>query len=830
MVRYRFGLIRVCAFLVLATLSNTALTQAQAQRTSPLSRIPSPKSVLGFSPGDDRTIADWGQITNYFSQLDKASDRILVQSLGQSTLKRPLIVAFISARENILALEKYKDIQRQLADPRKVSGTTQRDQLISNGKTVVVISCSIHSTEIVASQMSMQLAYDLATAQDAETREILQNTILLLIPSPNPDGVDIVANWYRKSLGTTYEGREPPELYHHYAGHDDNRDWFMLNLKETQLITRLLWHDWFPEIVYDVHQQGSNGSRFFIPPFYDPPNPNIDPLLLRQVGLIGHKVAADLQSAGFKGVLTNALYDTWWHGGFRTAPYFHNSIGILSEAASARLMTPSTVTVDQLTRSSTRGMRSATEATTNFPDPWPAATWHPRNIMDMELIAARGVLSLAAKYKADYLRNFYQLGRKNVEQAVQPNQPIAYLVPAGLSRGEAVAKLIGSLIDQGVEVFRLDSELHVSYGPQMLQRTNVATDKLGTYRTIVANTTAMQEVPAGSYIVFVSQPQRTNVLALFEPQIYPNRLTGTGEAERPYDVAGWTLPLQLGVAAPAVLSIRETAADRKLTLLKEENEVRADLALPLRKSEESPIKNPIPQPVRIGIYKGSTGNMDEGWTRYAFDTFNVPYSSLKDPDVKAGNLDSKYDVIVLPSQRGREIIEGNAAGSLPEEYTGGIGETGVSNLKEFVNRGGTMLCFDASCQLPIEQFHLPIKNVLESLKSSEFYCPGSIVELELDNKNPITATLPTRLPGYFINSSAFSTTDSRVRIVARYAKDNVLLSGWLLGEDKLRGQIALAEVPFGKGRVVLFAFRPQHRGQTWATLPLIWNSIATTSR
>src|SRR6185369_1429191 len=386
------------------------------------------------------------------------------------------------------------------------------------------------------------------------------------------------------------------------------------------------------------------------------------------------------------------------------------------------------------------------------------------------------------------------------------------LIPAGLSRDEAVAKLVASLIAQGVEVFRLDSELHVSYGPQILQRTNTVSEKLGTYRTIVANTTAMQEVPAGSYIVFVSQPQRTNVLALFEPQIYPNRLTGTGEAERPYDVAGWTLPLQLGVAAPAVLSIREAAADRKLTLLKNENEVRVDLALPLRTSNASPIKNPIPQPVRIGIYKGSTGNMDEGWTRYAFDTFNVPYSSLKDPDVKAGNLDSKYDVIVLPSQRGREIIEGNAAGSLPEEYTGGIGETGVSNLKEFVNRGGTMLCFDASCQLPIEQFHLPIKNVLESLKSSEFYCPGSIVALELDNKNPITATLPTRLPGYFINSSAFSTTDSRVRIVARYAKDNVLLSGWLLGEDKLRGQIALAEVPFGKGRVVLFAFRPQHRG------------------
>src|SRR5436190_8543784 len=384
MLRCRFVLIpSLAAVLLLATSASPSLGQKVRARVSNLAAVPTPRSVLGFTPGDDRTVADWNQITDYFARLDKASDRVLVQTLGQSTLKRPLIVALISARENILALQKYKEIQRQLADPRTLTDEIQRNRIIANGKVVVAISCSIHSTEIVASQMSMQLAYELATAQDAGTREILQNTILLLIPSPNPDGVDIVANWYRKNLGTSYEGREPPELYHYYAGHDDNRDWFMLNLKETQQITRLLWHDWFPQIVYDVHQQGSNGSRFFIPPFYDPPNPNIDPLLLRQVGLMGHKVAADLQSAGFKGVLTNALYDTWWHGGFRTAPYFHNSIGILSEAASARLMSPANITVDQLARSSTRGMRNATEALTNFPDPWQAGTWRPRNILDM---------------------------------------------------------------------------------------------------------------------------------------------------------------------------------------------------------------------------------------------------------------------------------------------------------------------------------------------------------------------------------------------------------------------------------------------------------------
>ncbi|HEX7296708.1 MAG TPA: M14 family metallopeptidase, partial [Pyrinomonadaceae bacterium] len=574
-----------------------AAASARAQDGSRAGVVPSPKSLLGFSPGDDRTIADWKQITDYFARLDKASDRVVVQTLGQSTLKRPLIVAYISARENILALQKYKDIQRQLADPRLVSGDLQRDRLLAQGKTVVVISCSIHSTEIVASQMSMQLAYNLATAQDAETREILQNTILLLIPSPNPDGIDIVANWYRKTLGTPQEGSAPPELYHHYAGHDDNRDWFMINLKETQLITRLLWREWYPQIVYDVHQQGSNGSRFFIPPFFDPPNPNIPPLLLRQVGLIGHKVAADVQAVGYQGVLTNALYDTWWHGGFRTAPYFHNSIGILSEAASARLMSPTTVSAEQLARSSTRGMRSATEAATNFPDPWSGGSWRPNDIMQMELIASRAILSLAAKYRVDYLRNFFELNRKSIEQSPSSNGPIAYLIPAGQAKDEAVAKTVLSLIEQGVEVYRLDKELHLTYGPQVLQRTNAATDKLGTYRTVIA-TTAMQEVPTSSYIIFLAQPQRSNVKALFEPQIYPNRLTGQGEAERPYDVAGWTLPLQMGIDAPAVTAIREAPSERKLTLIKDINDVRRDLALPVRTADESPIKNPVAAGVR----------------------------------------------------------------------------------------------------------------------------------------------------------------------------------------------------------------------------------------
>jgi hypothetical protein len=684
----------------------------------------------------------------------------------------------------------------------------------------VVVSCSIHSTEIVASQMSMQLAYELAAAEDAETREILQNTILLLVPSANPDGVDIVAGWYRKTLGTPYEGTEPPELYHHYAGHDNNRDWFMLNLRETQLLTRLFWREWFPQIVYDVHQQGSTGSRFFVPPFYDPPNPHIPPLLLREVGLIGHKIAADLQAEGQQGVITNALYDTWWHGGFRTAPYYHNSVGILTEAASARLMSPVEVTREQLTRSTTRGMPSALQSATNFPDPWPGGTWRARDISRMELTASRAVLTLAAKYRERYLRNFYELGRRGVEGTSEfGDHEIGYVIPAGQGKDETVAKLVGALVEQGVEVYRLDKELHL-----------MMSGSRGTvYNDLVQNPPV---IPVGSYLIFLAQPYRANIKALFEKQIYPDRRTAGGEAERPYDVAGWTLPMQMGVRALPIHSIREAAPDRRLTLVRDANEARRALNLPVPPETGAPHvnANPLTRPVRLALYKSWTASMDEGWTRYVFDTFNVPFQSLLDKDVRAGNLRARFDVIVLPSMRLREIVEGRSKETAPPEYTGGITEAGVENLRRFVEDGGTLVCFDASAELAVKSFKLPLRNVLEGVRSSEFYGPGSILRLEVDTAHPLARGFGKQVDAYFINSSAYELTGDEagrraVRVVARYAESDVLRSGWLLGEKLVAGKIALAEVTLGKGRVVIFAFRPQHRAQTWGTFPFIWNAI-----
>ena len=787
---FRFGfifLLAVCCSLI------TAYAQ-----------VPSPKSVLGFHPTDDKTIADWSQITGYFQKLDAASDKVLVKEIGKTTLGHPMIVAFISAPENIKNLEKLRQINAKLANPNLIKDAAELESLIKNGKTVVSISCSIHSTEIVASQMSMNLAFELATADDEDTREILQNTILLLIPSSNPDGIDIVANWYRKTLGTKSEGSAPPELYHHYAGHDNNRDWFMLNLKETQNITRLYWQEWFPQIVYDVHQMGQTGARFVIPPFFDPPNPRIAPSILREVGLIGYKMAADLQAANIAGVATNTTFDTWWHGGFRSAPYYHNSIGILSEAASADLMSPVTITKEQLQRSrGARGLSSPLETATNHPQAWEGGLWRPADIARIEMIASRALLEMAAKFRPRYLRSFYELGKANLERKF--SEPQAFVITAGQPNAETISRFLEILMWQGIEVYQMTEEGYFA----------MESDKRNLFH----------EMPLGSFLIFTNQPQKNNILSLFEKQVYPNRLNANGEAEVPYDVAGWTLPLQMGIEYDAVWNTRDLENYRK-TLRRVENINQARAVMNLDPTDEpfAKIPNPLKTNPRIGLYKPFTSSMDEGWTRFVFDTFQIPYSSVSNRDFRNGNLD--YDVIILPSDSENAIVNGLNPNRYPEEFAGGIGEQGVENLKKFVESGGKLICFDSSCELVIKRFDLPIKNVLKGLKRNEFYNPGSIVRLEVDRSSPLARGVKKETPAYFINSSAFEVSDeTKVKTIARYAAKNALISGWMLGEKFLNGKAALAQTSYGKGEIVLFAFRPQHRGQTFATFPFVFNAL-----
>ncbi len=740
---------------------------------------------------------------DYFTKLDKGSNRVAVKEIGKTTNGNPLIVAFISSEKNIKNLDKYRQISAKLADPRTIKDASELEDLIKNGKTIVSISCSIHSTEIVASQMSMNLAYDLATSNDPDTKEILDNTILLLIPSSNPDGVQIVADWYKKTLGTKSEGTSPPELYHHYAGHDDNRDWFMLNLAETQAITKFFWKEWFPQLVYDVHQQGSNASRFILPPFFDPVNPRIPPAIIREVGLVGYKMASDLQAKNIEGIATNSTYDTWWNGGFRTAPYFHNSIGILSEAASANLMTPVTVKAEDLARNrNTRGLNNLLETATNYPDPWKGGLWRPTNINEIEMTASRALLQMAAKFRPRYLRNFYEFGKANLKP--DADDPQAFIVTAGQPNAETVSRFLEILMAQGMEVYQMTKELYLKMDQKQPD---------------------FHEMPLGSFLVFVNQPQKNNVLSLFEKQTYPDRRLPNGDAEAPYDVAGWTLPLQMGVDYAIVWQIRDLDKEKAmLKPVKDINQARAVMNLSPTNTPFAKQPNPLKTNPKIGLYKGNGGSMDEGWTRFVLDTFQIPYRSVSDNDVKSNKLD--FDAIILASENENTMARGLSAERYPADLAGGMTEAGIDNLKKYVENGGKLICFDASCEMVIKRFGLPMKNALTGIRRNEFYNPGSVVKLEVDTKDPLAHGLRPETAAYFTTSSAFEVTDNKkVKTIAKYAGKDALMSGWMLGEKYLNGKSALVETSYGKGKVVLFAFRPQHRGQSWGTFPFIFNAL-----
>jgi murein tripeptide amidase MpaA len=277
--------------------------------------VPMPAAVLGFAPGDDRKLASWSQVVEYFEQLDRTSDRLAFETLGQTSMGKPFVMATISAPENLARLGEYKDIQAQLADPRKLGALATRDrkaaELIKRGKSIVLITCGIHSTEVGSYLSSMLIAHRLASSNEPEIQNILANSIVLLVPSLNPDGVDIVKNWYDKTLGTAYEGTDPPELYHKYTGHDNNRDWYAFTQVETQLTVDKIHNVWHPQIVHDIHQQGAMGARLFLPPYMAPVEPNVPKPIIDGYTKLGTWMARELRAQGFEGITTNSTYDAW---------------------------------------------------------------------------------------------------------------------------------------------------------------------------------------------------------------------------------------------------------------------------------------------------------------------------------------------------------------------------------------------------------------------------------------------------------------------------------------------------------------------------------------
>jgi len=850
-----------------------------------LSAQTSPETFLGFKVGADRKLADYEQIQAYFKKLASETPKIKIETIGTTTLKRPMIMAVISSEENVARLDEYRAIAKKLKDPRTLPGA-EAEKLAREGKIFVLITCSLHASEIGASQMSMELAYKLVTGDTPfDAAAVLRDVVFLLIPTINPDGNQMEVDWYRKYLGTKFEGGSMPWLYHYYAGHDNNRDWFMGNLSETRAVNKVLYHDWFPQIHLDEHQMGSDEARLFIPPFMNPPVPNVQPLVWRGVNLIGSNMAYDLQKNGFKGVVHGRSFTGWYIGACDDTSWLHNIFGLLSEMASVGLATPINIEPTEIPT-------SYTQKRIEFPDPWPGGWWRLRDIVDYELTLSLSLLRTAALYKEEFLLNSYRMNKYSIE-TVEKNQPYAFVIPAVQHDYPTMLKMLDVLQFGGVEIQRAKKDF----------------------------TAEGRVYPAGSFVVLLAQPNKPFAWALLEKQKYPDiREYPGGPPVFPYDNAGWTLPLQMGVAcdqvdkpfaaelekidrtpAPAVTPPGEAPAylvfDSRanasfaaaFALLKEKAEIfrskekvagtgfetapgsfiiknspAVQKALPalLEKLRvavhplddvaaipKSALKNP-----RIGLYQSWWSNMDEGWTRFVFDDLGVPYTTLHNADFKAPKSDktkakdkepakvdlkAKYDVIVFAGEYYDLVKTGKIDPSspwarwftpLPPEYEGGLEKEGVDNLKAFVENGGILVTLNDSCKLAIKDFEPPVRDILEKVEPTKFFCPMSILKISVDNTSPIGYGMGETAAAVFTGSPALETwipltTEWDRKVVASYPEDDILLSGWMSGEETIARKAAVVDTKFKKGHIVLIGIACQSRAQSHGTFKFLLNAL-----
>ena len=825
------------------------------------SRITSPEEFLGFQVGADRKLADWRQISSYFRLLDEQSDRVLVQEVGRTTEGNPFLLTTISSPETLEKLEDYRQVQKLLADPRRVEGSVE--ELIREGKTIVLITCGIHSTEVASPQMSLELAWEMASGMDPETLEVLEDVIFLFVPSLNPDGVNIVVNWYRETVGTPAEGTHPPRLYQKYVGHDNNRDWYMFTQKETRIAIQQVQNRWHPQIVYDVHQMGPTAARIFVPPFIDPIERNVDPLIQAQIVDIGGFMFSALVASGRKGVVTNAIYDAFTPA--RAYQHYHGGVRLLSESASAHLATPVIIVPEQLREG--RNYHAA-RSSWNFSEPWPGGEWRLRDIVEDQKVALKACLLHAARNRSGWLRNFYQIGLNSIRRS----DPHAFLIPASQKDRQGLYDLLETLEFGLVEIHQAQESFQV----EAAECSSPPFCAEGALR-----------IEAGDHLVLQQQPYSSFARTMLEIQEYPElRQYPGGPLKRPYDVTAHTLGTQLGVSVyriddplPAKIARLEKVvrpsgtfsgtggywlfshddnAFARLTNRLLQRGHRVDWATYGFRVEDRPypvgtlmaragqgsdeelkdLLQSLPVHVqrvekwpqlawqrirkpRVGLYQSYNSSMDEGWTRWILEQNEFSYTSLLDRDIRKGKLQD-FDVLLFAEQSAREIREGLSE-PYPEEFRGGIGSEGMESLKRYAKQGGTLVFLGESAQRPAEEWKVGFREVIGELPKGDFFVPGSLLRIQVNRRHPIGYGMSEQSAAMFVSSPAFE-TDSAV-VVVSYPEEDLLLSGWIDGEEYLTGKKAVFEVPMGRGRIIVIGFRCQFRAQTRVTYKLLFNSM-----
>ena len=877
-------------------------------------QLQSPEQMFGFRPGDDYKLASYAQMEDYYRQLAANSNRVTVREIGRSALDRPLYLLTITSPENHANLDRYRTISHQLARARVDAESAEA--MAVEGRAVVWIDAGLHATEVAHAQMAPQLAHRIATEESAEMRHIRNNVIFLLMPGMNPDGLEIVRKWYESQLDTPFEQSSPPELYHHYVGHDNNRDFFMNNMPESKAVAKIIYNEWYPQIVYNQHQSSPGYARIVIPPYSDPLNPNIHPGVTNGLNEIGSAMGTRFAIKKMPGAISDVGFSMWWNGGMRTVPYFHNMIGILTEtghaSASPRFYDPKVFPKTLALRAGGVGVTVAEDRTgvpdarVLYSDPYEGGESHFSEPVNYMITGSIAVLRAAADSRLKWLTNIYSMGRDAIEAGQQGTR--FYVIPGDQPHFDEAINLVNILLEGGIEIDRSTESFRVGG----------------------------QRYVAGSWIIPAAQAFRPYIVDLLEKQTYPDtRLDPTGSIRPPYDIAGWTLPMQMGVKvdrlteAPDVdteivqelvspspgsidgnasygyaldratniavtvantlmdasdsvyVATEDSSAGPAGTFIIEASDGTADRVAALAEvhgltfrglrrapsGSVSALRRPV-----VGLYKSYVASMDEGWTRWVLEEHGFDVVSLHDADVRTADL-SSLDAIILPHPDGRvffrddvsEMLNGHSPGSMPDEYTGGMGLEGALAIRRYAENGGTVLAFGGAVDFAIAQLGIPIRDVVDSASRKDFSIPGSLLRATVDTSDPLAWGMDADVAVNFVNGSAFDAlsqdgcaddllnqrncrqvsrgdiplktfeTESRYDSIVNYGEidaasedesmKDVLMSGWAAGAEHIAGKTAVARVPLGDGEIIVYGFRPKFRGQPRGTYKLIFNAL-----
>ena len=922
-----------------------ALVGALALHAAPAraqARITSPREQFGFNIGDDYKLATYTQFEQYWRRLGTQSNRMKLVEIGKTAEGRSQLMAVISSPANLAKLDRYREISRRLALADGLSDADAR-ALAREGKTVVWIDGGLHATEVLGAAQLIETVYQLLSRTDAETMRFLDDCIILAVHA-NPDGMELVSTWYMKDADTLKRAMNIPRLYQKYVGHDNNRDFYMSNQPESRNINRVLYREWNPQIVYNHHQTGPAGTVMFAPPFRDPFNYNFDPLVPVQLDLVAASMHSRFEAEGKPGVTmrSGATYSTWWNGGLRTTPYFHNMIGLLTETIGNP--TPTTIPFipeQQLPRA-------------DLPYPIAPQPWHFRQSIEYSLTANRAVLDIASRQRENLLFNFYRMGRNSIERGsrdtwtASPRDIEAVKRAIEKDRGVATATVDGRASGIGAgavgdPIFQFGRGADPKYFASVLRNPEhrdargyilpsdqpdflTATKFVNTlrhvgvtvHRATASFTVAGKRYPEGSYVVRSAQAFRPMVLDMFEPQDHPNDFAYPGgPPKRPYDNAGYTLAYQMGVrfdrildafdgpfqpitglATPPAGRVTEVANGAGYLVRRSTNDafiavnralhagvtvhqLRSPLVtngrtypagtfyigtaaatrpmlqalartvgLSAEATTARPADDATPvRPVRIALWDQYGGSMPSGHTRWLLEQFEFPYDVIYPKALDAGNLASRYDVILLPSgavparegQTGRGGVGEMDSLSVPADYRSQLGRVTIARtvpqLRRFIEAGGTVIAVGTSANLGMH-LGLPLTSALvertatgteRELAADKFYVPGSVLRVQVDTTRPVSYGMARDVDIFYDNSPAFrlgaDAAGKGVRPLAWFADGTPLRSGWAWGQSYLDGAVEAVEATIGKGTLFLFAPEITFRGQPHGTFKWLFNGI-----